>query len=269
MSELPNYSSVIHSVIPDVTNIAMPSIKGSQRNVFIANSDNGKFVCKFNHRDLAIKNSIVSELLSSNGINVPKIKVVNYSNYWIEIYPMIDGETLYSRIGAGLPEHKINDVYYDIVDNFAKMDAVSSDVLNQKSTIKHTHQVANINISDTTNKVIAKIFSDAIRLINKTADKNVGLYHCGMTPKNTILNNDDKLNGFVDLDEVAICDKNYAFGMMAAKYQLLGKNPMRLIEYYEDATGKELNHKKIKGMINIINTSKTILWHTNNLIKKR
>ena len=88
-----------------------------------------------------------------------------------------------------------------------------------------------------------------------------GIYHCGMTPKNVILDSDKKFHALLDLDEIAIADRNYAFAMMAAKYQKSGHNIMDLIQYYEEQTGIKLDHKKIKRIVETVNIGKHILYN--------
>lgn len=74
------------------------------------------------------------------------------------------------------------------------------------------------------------------------------------------MNADGKFAGLIDLDEVAISDRSYAFAMMAAKYQQLGYDLTELIDYYEHTTKNKLNHKKIKIIAELVNAGKLLLF---------
>ncbi len=260
MLKLIDTFSVIRDIIPYTNNISRPKISGSLRNVFIAKSIDGTFVCKFNHRDMAVKNSVISESMEKHGISAPKIRVYNHNHYWIEVYPIIPGKTLYEHIGNGLKNEAIQYLYHDIVDLFVKMNDIDVNILD-KFPHKYTHQVAKTNISDVNNPVLGAVFSGAVQLMNRGAPEDVGIYHCGITPKNVILDENGKFAALLDLDEVAIADINYAFAMMAGKYQKIGNNPMDLVDYYECRTGRKLNHKKIQKLANLTNVGKYLLWH--------
>lgn len=259
---------VIHSIIPHAYNIKRPTLQGSLQSVFIAKSIDGHFVCKFNHKDLAQKNEIISKTMLSNGINVPAIKIYDDGGFFIEVYRFIPGKTLYEHIGNGLSSEKIQYVYHDIVDAFIKMGSLPTKALDGLKCSR-TDQVAKANITDTNNRIIAAICSKAIKTVNNADQAHKGLYHCGITPKNVILNDAGQFKAILDLDEAAIADKNYAFGMMVAKYQQLGQNINDLIDYYELKSGKKLNHKKVQRIANITNAGKSILWHISHLTKTK
>jgi len=268
MSKILNYFPAIRSIVPYVRNIQVPRIQGSQKNVFVVNSLDGTFICKFNCQELAKKNAVVSQALINAGIRVPDIKLGKNEEYWLEVYPIIDGKTLYEHIGNGLSGEKIQYIYHDIVYNFSKMDSICINLLENTKT-RYIHQVARRNISDVNNKLFGFVFSETVKQMNKCPIADIGVYHCCLTPKNIIVDENEKLAGFVDLDEIAIADKNYAFGMMAAKYQQVGQNPMDLVDYYENISGNKLNRKKIQKVINLTNIGKSILWHNANKKKIR
>lgn len=256
---------IIRNVLKDVYDIRRPDVTGTLKSVFIAETPSGKYVCKFNHPNLAVKNIEVSKIMLRHGICVPDIKIYNCGIRWLEVYPIIPGKTLYESVCLGLPKKETKLVYTDIVDTFARMDKIDIAELKAKK-YRSTHSVAKTNISDTNNSLIATIFSGAVYLANHGANSDIGLYHCGITTKNTILNADGKFVGLIDLDEVAVSDRSYAFAMMAAKYQQLGYDLTELIDYYEHTTKNKLNHKKIKIIAELVNAGKLLLFRD---IKKK
>lgn len=258
MSELLYSFSAVRCAVPYAYDIQEPTVRGSLNSVFIASSIDGKYVCKFNQKDLAQKNLIVSEVFNNAGIRVPNMKIMNYGNTWVEVYPFIKGHTMYELIGKGMSGIEVQSLYREIVDEFAKMDQIDYNIINTDQ--KYAHQVAKSTISAANNIVVGTLFSGAVRLMNCGNKADLGLYHCGITPKNVIVKENGKLAGFVDLDEISVADKNYAFGMMAGKYQQLGFDPAELIEQYEQKTNKKLNHKKIHQIANLTNIGKYLLW---------
>ncbi len=260
--------NAIHETIPYVHKVSRPNVPGSLGSVYIAKSIDGNFICKFNHKELAQKNELVSKALMSCGITIPEIKLYNYHDQWMEVYPMLPGKTLYEHIGNGLSRNKVQSIYHDIVDAIIKMNSLSPEKLEGLKYSK-IGKVAKSNITDTNNSFIATVCSGVIYMVNKCDQKDKGIYHCGITPKNVILTDEGELMAILDLDEAGIADKNYAFGMMVAKYQQLGYNIFDLIDYYESKTGEKLNHKKIQNIANITNAGKHILWRLSHMTQSK
>lgn len=253
------YLPIIKKAFPEVYGIRFPNVRGALNSVIIANTDDGEYVCKFNHRDLAIKNMEVGHIFNDNGIKVPEIKVYSYNNQCFEAYKIIPGKTLFEHIGYGLSEEKTKAVFRELLGQFAKMSKINPDlVFSQK--YKHTYQVAKTNIADVNNRVLGFMFGGAVRLINKSTKESQGLYHCGITPKNVILDNNGNFVSLVDLDEIAIADKSYAFGAMATKYQQLGFDITELLDLYENTTKQKLDRNRIQFMANLNNLGKRVLW---------
>lgn len=253
------YFSAIRSVIPYAYDIKSPKVRGNLNSVFIAQTQEETYICKFNHKHLAEKNAAASKMMIAHGIPVPKISIHSYRGSWFEIYRMIPGQTLYEHVGAGLPADKIRKIYDDILKYFARMSKINPSPL-YKLECKYTHQVAKTNVADANNALLAQIVSGGVRLMNVGRTRNHGVYHTGITPKNVIISPDGNFAGFVDLDEVAICDIHYAFGTMASKYQQLGGNINDLITQYETISNQTLNRDRITAMVNINNFGKRMLW---------
>ncbi len=253
------YLPVIKKAFAEVYGVRFPNVRGALNSVIIANTNDGEYVCKFNHRDLAIKNMEVSRIFNEKGIKVPEIKVYSYNNQCFEAYKIIPGKTLFEHIGYGLSEEKIKAVFRELLNQFAKMSEITPNIVFSKK-YKHTYQVAKTNISDVNNRMLGLVFSGAVRLMNTTSKEQHGLYHCGITPKNIILDNNGNFLSLLDLDEIAIADKSYAFGAMATKYQQLGFDITELIDLYEKTTNQSLDHKRVRFMADLNNVGKRLLW---------
>lgn len=252
----------ITDMIPDAMhNLRIPAVRGSLNSVIIAKSgsDNSEFVYKHNHPKMAVKNAIVAQMLNARGITAPKITVCTYGTHCFEKYPIISGKTLYEHINSGMPNNKIRTVYHELVKTLAKMSGINfHPLVNMQYT--YTYQVARANVSDVNNQLMGTLYSGAVRLMNTGNISNRGLYHCGITPKNVIIDDDWHIAGLVDMDEVAISDQHYAFAMMAAKYQQMGFNISELMDLYEQTTARKLNRARINAMCNITNMGKHVMW---------
>lgn len=254
-----DYLPAVRSAFNEVYGTRFPQVRGALNSVVIANTDEGEYVCKFNHRDLAMKNLEVSNIFNKKGIKVPEIKVFSYQGQRFEAYKIIPGKTLFEHVSAGLSKEKIKTVFYELLNQFAKMSEINPETISSPK-YKHTYQVAKTNIADANNPILGLMFSGAVRLINKTNKEQQGLYHCGITPKNVILDKEGNFVSLLDLDEIAVSDKSYAFGAMATKYQQLGFDIVELLDLYEGITKQKLDRKRICLMADLNNFGKRFLW---------
>lgn len=258
-----SYYNILRAALPNAYSIRQPKIPGSLRSVFLTDEGNETYVYKFNHFEMGIKNVVVSTLMREQGIHVPNVCLLKQNGHYIEKYNIIPGKTLYEHIGAGMPHDKVRTLYREIVQNFAKMSNVDMNAVGCL-LYRDIHQVAKQNVSDVNNKILAELISTFVRLLNICRAQNRGIYHTNVTPKNIIVTDDGQLSGFVDMDEIAICNPNYAFANMAAKYEQLGHNADDLINYYEQISGKHLNRQSVRTMINLSNFGKRMLWKNAN-----
>lgn len=249
----------MRAALPNAYSIRQPQIPGSLRSVFLTDEGNETYVYKFNHFEMGIKNVVVSTLMREQGIHVPNVCLLKQNGHYIEKYNIIPGKTLYEHIGAGMPDDKIRTIFYEAVDSFVKMSNINAAIL-ECYPCARVDQIAKQNVSDVNGFIAAKLVSSAIRLANKCDTKDLGLYHTNITPKNIIVSPDGHLAGIIDMDEVALCDKNYAFASMAAKYQQLNFNIDELVDRYEQMSLQPLNRTKIAKIANLNNIVKNILW---------
>lgn len=253
------YQDAIRSRRGDATNIREPRIRGSQRNVLFADTPDGARVFKFSSPELVVKDEKISNQYKMAGIPVPNITSHQYRGLSFEEYPIIPGRTLYEAIGDGIGADDIRRIYRQILDNFAKMARVRAGSLPHEN-INLAHYVARENVSTANNRTLGNVIWMLVYLMNLGADKNIGLFHFDITPKNVIISDDGHLAGFIDIETVGICNKNFAFGMMAAKYQQLGFDINELVDYYENITGDKLNRTRIATISNLSNAGKAFLW---------
>lgn len=249
------------TALPNMHNVRFPKIQGALGHVYFVDQDKKQYVVKFNPQHLVLKNVQVANIFQEHNIPAPASRACARYDTWMEVYPQIQGRTLFERIGDGLPSDKVREIYQEILTHFAKMEDINFQKLSHLEC-RHFHQVARYNVSDTNNAVTARIIQGLVRVLNIGKKQDTGLYHAGITPKNVILSPDDRFAGFIDLDEAAICNKNYAFGSMATKYAQLGYDIRELFDYYERLTGKKLDRRRISAMADLNNIGKCILGKT-------
>lgn len=263
------YLSAIRTALPDINGLRRPAVRGALNTTFIASTPRGKFICKFNHRDMANKNAKFSQIMARAGVAIPTSTVHEYKGYWFEVYPMIPGKTLYECVENNQKNLNVIDVYEDVMQEFVKMTTIPSIATLDDIKFKHIHQVAYRNVSDMTSPIVAPIFAGAVRAMNM-AGGHKGLYHCGITPKNIIVSDTNKFAGLVDLDDVAVAERDYAFGIMATQYANMGYRTDDLIDMYEgiqyynqDTNMSVLNDKSIKRIGRINNAGRWLMWQRN------
>lgn len=253
------FKDYILDYYPNAKNIRQPSVRGSQNNVLFADVKNQSMVFKFGKPEMVAKNVLVSQLYLQNGIPVPEIKQLSAGVYGIEEYRALPGHTLYESVGAGMSNDKIKQVYREILMCFVKMSKIAEQKLNGYE-YKYLYDIAGQQVSATNNSVLGRLCQFLVYLASVGPDKNRAIYHADITPKNVVVSDDGHLSGFLDVDTIAVCEKNHAFAAMAAKYQQLGFDIGDLISEYENISGDKLLRSKVYTIADIYNFGKKILW---------
>jgi hypothetical protein len=62
------------------------------------------------------------------------------------------------------------------------------------------------------------------------------------------------------MDNVCVCNKKHAFGMMAAKYHELGFDINELMDEYYKVSSEHLPRANIARRVTIANIGKRLLW---------
>lgn len=249
----------IMAVYPDATNIMPPVVTGAQNNVLMANTPDGDMVFKFNDAKLVDKNVAVSKLYKMREIPVQQLVAHDIDDIYFEQYKKIPGKTLFEAIQDGMSAEQIKQVYYEILVEFEKMSKISPAYINKNLT-RMVHDIARINVSNANNKLMGGLCTIIVYLANISKESNKALCHSDITPKNVIVSDDGHLVGFIDIDNVCVCDTNHAFGMMAAKYHELGLNVDELINEYHKISGKRMPRNEILCRVKIANIGKKLLW---------
>ncbi|MBQ8256249.1 MAG: phosphotransferase [Alphaproteobacteria bacterium] len=252
----------IKDMYSDGVKIKMPKITGTQNNVFFVNTgDDREVVFKFSAPQMVMKNAAVSSLYYKHGIPAPIISANKHKGLSFEKYDVLPGCTFFEAIKDGMTEAQIKQVYREILVEFAKMAQIRPNMLAQ-DLLKDINNVVYMHVSNVHNPAMGALFAAVAYLLNVGRDENNAVFHSDITPKNTIVSPDGHLVGFVDIDSASVCNKRYAFGALAAKYQELGFDMTELFDFYENDTTdvRKLNRDRIKAMANITNFGKRLMW---------
>ena len=180
---------------------------------------------------------------------------------WFEAYPTLAGDTLYECVGRGATKTELESIYHQAIYYFEKMSQIDfSDIY--FGNLKSAHQTAYNDTTATNGAIMGNLVAMFVRLMNIGMPASHGLYHHGMTPKNILVSPNGKITGLLDIDEVSVCNKNYAFGVLAAKASLIGININALCDKYERTTGQKLNRHQISAIAAIQNMGRNILYKT-------
>lgn len=256
------YKTVVHQTLPRANCIWTPTISGAKKNVVLASEYcGGEYVFKFTDKNYAIRNSHISQAFRNAGIPAPEIIAQSCDNQWFEMYPAISGQTLYECVGNGISQSALKSIYSKILKLFEKMSYVDFSNIDF-CDMQYAHQTAHNDTCKTNGALMGQIISAAVRIMNIGAASNIGLYHHGMTPKNIMISRYGEISGLLDIDEVGICNKNYAMGVLTAKAQLLGLDINALCDEYERVSGQRLNRAQVSTIARIQNFGRNILYRT-------
>jgi hypothetical protein len=240
-----------------------PVVIGAQNNVLIAETPSGQKVFKFGAPGLVEKNAAVSQLYNIRKIPVPHVTAHKVGGVCFEKSDKVSGITLFEAIQNGMSREKIKQVYEDILVEFDKMSHILPAYLN-KNLICNVHDIAMLNVSNTNNSVLGKLCMALVYIMNIGHKQDLAIFHSDITPKNIIVSDDYKFKYFIDLDNVCVCNKNYAFSIMAAKYKELGFDVNELMNKYHQISHNRLPANKINRRVTLAAFVKRLLWqHAN------
>lgn len=250
----------VYDIYDNTRYIEYPPICGTLKNVFVVHTLADRFVVKFNHTDLVAKNQKASQILFEHNIPAPLIRTGCIKDAHYETYRLIPGYTLHQAIIRGMSRMQIRQVYKDIVTYFCEMDAIPVDALNDVKCA-NAYQVAQYNIRDTNGGAKAHFFSQMVRMLNLGHSRNIGVYHFDISPKNVLVSDKGQFIAFLDLDGVALCNRNFAFGTMAARYKQLGLDPEYLYNINDSISTHKINRSQVNLILHTNNIMKKLLWH--------
>ncbi len=264
MKNIPNlYRDAVIGRYPNAQNLRMPVVAGSQNNVIYAEIAGKTRVFKFGSADSVKKNAQISKLYKMHKIPCPQINIGEYNSLFFEEYELLPGTTLFEAIQNGMEANKIKQIYREIIEYFSKMDRIPGYIISDIPN-KHAHEFAKQHITNTNGATLGQICMALVYMLNIGNNKNDAVYHSDITPKNTIVSADGHLVGFIDMDSVVVCNVNYAFGMLAAKYIQMGFDINELINIYNKFGTKKLSPKRIAFLADGMNFVKKQLWEYSN-----
>ncbi len=255
------YKKAVYHALHGVIGIHYPNIRGAQNNLLFVKTNDGDYVAKISSPDMALKNCAAARLFSASKIPVPDATIVTYGGKYVELYPLIPGQTLFERIRAGMPEQFVRRAYQDILTYFAIMEKIPTTKFLTDSKARQIHDMAYLNIKNTNGRAVASVMRPLVYMLNHGSKKNTGLYHMDITPKNVIVDENGRLVSFLDLDGITLCNRHFAFAVLADKWTELGFKAGELFDRYEYMSGRPLNRARINTMLNIVHFGKYLMYH--------
>jgi hypothetical protein len=226
----------IKQIHPDTINVVQPLTMGLVHDVYIAESENDKHICRFSQKTVAEHNLQASKLLASYNIPVPNVSIYNCGDYYCETYPFIPGKTLHERILEGLPNEQLDKVYEQLFELSYKMSEIPYDSINNTSL-----------------PVVSKILRQMIDVLNPAAHT---LCHTDLHAKNVILDDQDNVRAIIDLDAITYESTFVSYFIMMRDAKMHGYDISRLSHIF-----KKNNMRHINAQIKAINFV-TRAYHT-------
>lgn len=209
----------IQSLFFDKVEITRPSYMGEVHSIYIVKSKYGKDIFRFSDKQTASQNMIKSQVLRKYNIPVPNIGFYKIGTKYCEQYAFIEGKTLYERQQEGLSKEQIQKIFSQIYDI--------------------CHRMSNIPIQEFKSVCFKQYKTDFFFQLMNLSPMVIG--HDDLHDKNILLDKDDNVCAFLDLD--AVCTKPFALFLLrlfqgAEKY---GYN----IESIKDFDPKTYNNKNL------------------------
>lgn len=200
----------IKRIFPDAVEIYHPAVMGMIRDVYIVkNNDSNKFICRFENEMTAKHNLHVSQLLVQHEIPVPDIHIHKCNNgEFCETYTFIEGKTLHERLVEGLNGEKLDEVF--------------------RQVFHIAYKISLIPYDDITWHPVPITTRCILGLFNMLNPKSKELCHCDLYAKNIILDENDNVRAFVDLDSVSNISLRFSFMVTIRDAHLYGYDMKKL-----------------------------------------
>lgn len=245
-----------------IIDISAPNNSGTQNNVYFVNTNDGDFVAKFGCRDMVFKNCFIGRQAARHGIAVPDTSIAEYKGNWIEKYPMIVGKTLFEHIRDGMSEPVVRLTFENMLTQFVRMGDIDASKICSDNKCITIHNAAYEHARNSNGAAFATFVRPILYMLNRGRSYNSGLYHSDLTPKNVIVNEKGNIISIIDLDSMAICNRDFAFSALADKWCNLGFNPHELYDKYEYLLGQPVNRARISSMLRTIHLGKYLMFKT-------
>ena len=225
--------------------VSLPAVSGFVHNVYIVETSDGKYICRFSDKNTASYNTQTSKLLLSHGINVPDISMHKIQDLYCETYRFINGKTLYERLIEGMSQENKEKVYKQVFDILCKINKIKSNIKVKPSIYTCLRLVENM-----------------FALLNPQ-EKKV-LCHNDLHARNIILDQNDNLYALIDVDSIYYCEPSFAFMTILSHAKLYGYQSDTLIKLYNQL----YPYKRIISMKKQVNAYSYLLWFYKNIIHK-
>lgn len=234
------YIDAIQSVYPESWFIRHPDIVGFVGKVYLVETPDGTVVCKFNDKDLIVRNYQVSQLLQTKNLSVPHTQIHAFADVFFESYKYHSGKTLYEHMQDDMTPSQIFDVYKQsmaIQSEISKIDPKKINIDWGKYAYETFVRCKEIRDS----YAILRIFGIMHKILSTHGD--LKLFHNDIQPKNILLDNNLNLSSIIDLDTVALCNESFSVLKTLFLYPL--NNYSEYMDCYEDTVKRKLNRNAI------------------------
>ncbi len=241
------YHAAIKSLYPDASGIRIPAVPGGISPLFLADTDKGTIVCKFNDADIIKRNHIISETLNLCDVPVPRTTTHAYLDVHMEAYPYCPDRTLFEHVADGMSDDKIFHIYTEILDAQYQMTRVDVAGL----PLGDKKYFSRVFIANSRNKLPLKLvvpYSMFVTLMSRTGTQY--LIHNDMHQKNILATRDGRLSRLLDLDPIAVGNETFAILMLLRHCPL--NVHKTLMEYYQDISRRKLPQTLILQMLRVL-----------------
>lgn len=237
------YVQAILNYAPRTMEIKQPRVSGTKATVFVAQDQSNKRIFRFKSNNETHRNHSVSQVLYPYCIRVPRSDIYAYQDKEMEVYPYMQGRTLFEYLQQGMTTSELARVYADIAIEIKKLSMIPLDKF-QGINNKDCAQVAQNNILNKTKSTfLANGVYYATQIMN-AGPKTI--CHCDLNPRNILLDDNKHLSGILDLEAVSIANINFATAIAGYYLKLQGQDPNLFYKTIDMVIPDQLNAARIK-----------------------
>lgn len=172
----------IKSLFFDKVKITEPGYPGAVHDVYIVEHKGEKFIYRFSTKKCALQNVRTSQILRNYKIPVPDIGIYKIGTRYCEVYPFIEGKTLFEKSKEGLSKEQISTIYKQLYDICKKISNIPM------------KEFEYINGPRTNMDMFFQFMNIAPRVVG----------HTDLHDKNILIDDNNNVCGIIDLDGVAL-----------------------------------------------------------------
>ncbi len=240
----------IRAVCPSASNIRTPNVTGVISPVYIADTDEGTDVFKFNKADMATRNAMISIVLGRFDIPMPRIRVHRHMNMHIERYPFCADQTLFEYMQTNPSMDALTKIYKQLFELQYRISGISREWLCYKKS-----SFPSVFLETSSQRVaypLALTYAGLVALMSKPGVQQI--FHNDINTKNVLIDANGNVSRLLDMDGISLSSETFST-FMTLRHAPVAKYD-ELFDYYESMLGHSINRRVVLSYLTAANTTR-------------